>query len=131
MADYLTTDTELTSIANAIRTKGGTAASLTYPTGFVSAINAIPTGGGGGDEYQIQNNSGDYIDLFINNDGNIDSIALSDGDVYPWQAGTVAVAYNSNGEVLVNDGDVYTILPDGQTAIFIMPDCAVSLTLYV
>lgn len=46
MADYLTTDTELTSIANAIRTKGGTAASLTYPTGFVSAINAIPTGGG-------------------------------------------------------------------------------------
>lgn len=46
MTDYLTTDTELTSIANAIRTKGGTAANLTYPTGFVSAINAIPTGGG-------------------------------------------------------------------------------------
>jgi len=41
MADYLTTDTELTSIANAIRTKGGTSASLTYPTGFVSAIEAI------------------------------------------------------------------------------------------
>lgn len=44
MADYLTTDTELTSIANAIRTKGGTSASLTYPTGFVTAINNIPTG---------------------------------------------------------------------------------------
>ena len=43
MADYLTTDTELTSIANAIRTKGGTSASLVYPTGFVSAINAIST----------------------------------------------------------------------------------------
>ena len=48
MANYLTTDTELTSIANAIRTKGGTSAQLTYPTGFVTAINAIPTGGGGG-----------------------------------------------------------------------------------
>lgn len=46
MADYLTTDTELTSVANAIRTKGGTSAQLVYPTGFVSAINAIPTGGG-------------------------------------------------------------------------------------
>lgn len=44
MADYLTTDTELTSIANAIRTKGGTSASLTYPAGFVDAIDAIQTG---------------------------------------------------------------------------------------
>ena len=46
MANYLTTDTELTSVANAIRTKGGTVADLTYPAGFVSAINAIPSGGG-------------------------------------------------------------------------------------
>lgn len=45
MTDYLTTDTELTSIANAIRTKGGTSSQLVYPTGFVSAIEAIPTGG--------------------------------------------------------------------------------------
>lgn len=46
MAEYLTTDTELTSIADAIRTKGGTSAPLVYPTGFVSAIEAIPSGGG-------------------------------------------------------------------------------------
>ena len=44
MANYLTTDTELTGIADAIRTKGGTSASLTYPAGFVSAIENIPTG---------------------------------------------------------------------------------------
>lgn len=44
MADYLVTDTELTSIADAIRAKGGTSASLVYPSGFVSAINDIPTG---------------------------------------------------------------------------------------
>lgn len=41
MANYIVTDTELTSIANAIRTKGGTSASLTYPDGFISAISAI------------------------------------------------------------------------------------------
>ena len=47
MADYLVTDTELTSIADAIRTKGGTSAALTFPAGFVSAVNDIPAGGGG------------------------------------------------------------------------------------
>ena len=45
MADYLTTDTELTSIANAIRLKGGTSGALTYPQDFISAINNIETGG--------------------------------------------------------------------------------------
>ena len=48
--DYLTTDTELTSIANAIRTKGGTSAALEDPADFITAINAISTGGGGGDD---------------------------------------------------------------------------------
>lgn len=38
-------DTDLTSVANAIRTKGGTSAQLAFPAGFVSAIDAIPTGG--------------------------------------------------------------------------------------
>ena len=44
MADYLVTDTELTSVADAIRTKGGTSADLSFPTEFVSAIQNIPTG---------------------------------------------------------------------------------------
>ena len=46
MSDYLVTDSELTSVADAIRTKGGTSASLSFPTEFVSAIQNIPTGGG-------------------------------------------------------------------------------------
>lgn len=41
---------DLTSVANAIRTKGGTSASLTFPQGFVDAVGAIQTGGGGGNE---------------------------------------------------------------------------------
>lgn len=43
---YLTTTNELNSIANAIRTKGGTSAALEYPQGFIDAIDDIQTGGG-------------------------------------------------------------------------------------
>ena len=46
MANYLATDTDLTAVANAIRTKGGTSAQMAFPNGFVSAVQAIPTGGG-------------------------------------------------------------------------------------
>ena len=41
---YIASATDLTSIANAIRIKGGTSASLAFPDEFVSAINNIPTG---------------------------------------------------------------------------------------
>lgn len=37
-------DANLTSVANAIRSKGGTSASLAFPAGFVNAISAIKTG---------------------------------------------------------------------------------------
>ena len=44
MAEYLINATDLTKVASAIREKGGTSAPLVYPTGFVSAIQAIQTG---------------------------------------------------------------------------------------
>lgn len=47
MANYVVSDTSLGSVADAIRTKGGTSAPLTYPQGFIDAIDAIS---GGGDE---------------------------------------------------------------------------------
>ena len=50
MAEYLTNTTDLTAVADAIRAKGGTAAQLVYPSGFVSAIQAIETGGGSGSD---------------------------------------------------------------------------------
>lgn len=43
---YTVSGTDLTSIANAIRTKGGTSASLEFPNDFVSAIGNISGGGG-------------------------------------------------------------------------------------
>lgn len=46
--NYLTTDTQLTATANAIRTKGQTSGTIEFKTqnGFADAINAIPVGGG-------------------------------------------------------------------------------------
>ena len=46
LVDSTQLDADLTSVANAIRTKGGTSASLAFPADFVSAIAAIPSGGG-------------------------------------------------------------------------------------
>lgn len=38
MAEYIVTDSELTSIADAIRVKSGTSGSLAFPNGFIDAI---------------------------------------------------------------------------------------------
>lgn len=46
LVDSAQLDADLTSVANAIRTKGGTSASLAFPAGFVSAIQNLPSGGG-------------------------------------------------------------------------------------
>lgn len=45
MSKYLVEGTDLTSVANAIRTKGGTSASLGFPSDFITAIGNISGGG--------------------------------------------------------------------------------------
>lgn len=40
-------DADLTAVADAIRTKGGTSEALSFPDGFVSAVEGIQAGGGG------------------------------------------------------------------------------------
>ena len=42
MTDYVVRDTQLTSIADAIRAKGSTSALISFPDGFVSAVQAFP-----------------------------------------------------------------------------------------
>lgn len=46
MSNYIVDSADLTSVANAIRTKGGTSAQLAFPADFVQAIEDIETGGG-------------------------------------------------------------------------------------
>jgi len=60
LVDSTQLDADLTSVADAIRTKGGTSAQLAFPSGFVSAINAISTGGGGEPVTEKQINFIDY-----------------------------------------------------------------------
>ena len=42
LVDSVQLDADLTSIANAIRTKGGTSGQLAFPNGFVSAVQNLP-----------------------------------------------------------------------------------------
>ena len=48
LVDSTQLNADLTAIADAVREKGGTSALLAFPDGFVNAIDAIQTGGGGG-----------------------------------------------------------------------------------
>lgn len=64
LVDSAQLDADLTSVANAIRTKGGTSASLAFPAGFVQAIEDIPTGGGGDDREDLTTPKDvDFIDF--------------------------------------------------------------------
>ena len=53
LVDSTQLDADLTSVANAIRTKGGTSASLAFPADFVQAIGDIPSGGGNQELYDF------------------------------------------------------------------------------
>ena len=46
LVDSAQLDSDLTSVANAIRAKSGGSSQLAFPSGFVSEIQAIPSGGG-------------------------------------------------------------------------------------
>ena len=43
---YLVQDTSLTTVADAIREKGGTTAPLSFPAGMAEAVRNIQSGGG-------------------------------------------------------------------------------------
>ena len=66
--DYLVSDTDLTSVANAIRAKGGTSGQLSFPAGFNTAIANIPSGGGNDlttCTFTIINDSEDSYNLYF------------------------------------------------------------------
>lgn len=112
MANYIATDTDLTTVANAIRTKGGTSAQLTFPSGFASAIANLPEGG----------ISGGYNVTF--NDGT-DDVAIVSVEA----GGTI----NANPIVLTKTGYVFkgwSTTSGGTTSILFPYTPAADLTLY-
>lgn len=126
MADYLVTDTELTSVADAIRTKGGTSASLAFPTGFVDAIDAISTGGGGAPE-ESDVNFYDYDGTRLFSYTAQDFSALTEMPATPTHSGLTSQGWNwtlADAKTQVNDtgacdiGATYTT-DDGKTRLHI------------
>lgn len=66
-ADVL--DANLTSVADSIRAKTGSADTLAFPEGFVSAVESIESGGGADEalaevEYKLSNGYKDYSNFF-------------------------------------------------------------------
>lgn len=57
LVDSTQLESDLTSVADAIRAKTGGTADLAFPAGFVSEIQAIPTGG----EYWVTDNGVAYV----------------------------------------------------------------------
>ena len=128
MAKYITTDTELTAVANAIREKTGKSEPIAYPVGFVSEIGSISGGGGGG--------SGDDV-KFFDYDGTLvtaysasDFANLSAMPENPSHTGLVAQGWNwslTKAKAYVakygklNIGQLYAT-DDGKTRIYIHLD---------
>lgn len=67
LVDSTQLDSDLTSVANAIRAKSGGSSQLAFPSGFVSEIGNIPSGGG--NTYLTLLGSGSYTKTV--NDGSI------------------------------------------------------------
>lgn len=94
MAHYITTDTELTAVADAIRTKGGTSNPLAFPDGFVSAVEAIPTGGGSASVAAKAVNFIDYDGSILYSYSESDALALTDLPTNPSHSGLTAQGWN-------------------------------------
>jgi hypothetical protein len=65
LVDSTQLDTDLASVANAIRVKGGTSAQLAFPTGFVNAVNAIGGGGGSAENLNVRIQNGKSTPLSL------------------------------------------------------------------
>ena len=129
MAYRKVNDTNLASVADAIRSKGGTSDALVFPDGFVSAISAIQTGEGGGSETAPSAKWDDVT--FIDYDGSVlysytlaESQALTELPALPAHDGLVCQGWNWTLDAIkslnrpVTVGAMY-ITDDGATMLHI------------
>ena len=101
VVDSAALDTQLTSIADAIRAKTGGSDSLVFPDGFLQAIAAIEAGGGSGGGQAFQCGtvvSADGTNLVV--PCTLDNILI----VRKYVTSTKNVAYLLNANLLVADG---------------------------
>lgn len=125
--NYVVSDSSLTSVADAIRAKGQTSAALEYPDGFVSAIDAIPTGGGTVSVPAKAVNFRDYDGTIVNAYTKADFLALSAMPANPSHDGLTSQGWNwsfADAQAYVAKygrleiGQMY-ITDDGKTRVYI------------
>ena len=110
MAEYLVNSSELQTLANAIRAKSNTTDPLVYPTGFVSAIESISSGGGSEATGVVLG----YIDA-VSVTASANSVSLSWSDPSnlgsdetdpSWESTTVVYKQGSQPPVSLTDGTI-------------------------
>ena len=79
MAKYFVEDASLTSVADAIRAKGGTSEALSFPDGFVSAVEGIQAGGGDPGELLRLRAMNASTDLVLDMQGNTQGVGAFSG----------------------------------------------------
>lgn len=78
-ASYIATATELTSVADAIREKGGTSAPLEWPDEYIEAIGDIQTGGSS------------TVHSITNNAANV-GVTVDKTSAYPFESVTITTS---------------------------------------
>ena len=118
-------DTSLSSVADAIREKGGTSDTLVFPDGFVTAIEAIKAGGGGGSSVVTKDvNFYDYDGTLLYSYTLEEAQALTELPALPTREGLTCQGWNYDLATIksygrkVNIGATY-ITDDGTTRIYI------------
>ena len=94
MADYVVNENDLTSIADAIRTKSGTTASLSFPTEFVSAIENISSGCSGTTMVTVWGVGGSPL-IYVNSSGETQQENISSGGSIDLPLGSLCVSVNA------------------------------------
>ena len=121
MATYLTTTSELTAVADAIRAKAGTQSALTYPSEFVSTISAISTGGG-----VPTLSCGAVVDTFTDSSVNGNTIQMPYAVTFYGNPQEFGNAFKVNG--LTGTGmlpyflNLHTVSFDDPSAVTVIPD---------
>lgn len=130
LVDSAQLNADLTTVANAIRTRGGTSDTLSFPSGMASAVLAIPSEGGGGTTgpvYPKDINFYDYDGVLLESWTLAElqtKTALPD---YPTHAGLTSQGWNWTLEALkttnrrMNVGATY-VTDDGSTRLYITID---------